>query len=127
MSVRTTLTDPVAEKATAFLSATITDTDGVTPLANADTVLISLTLTLYDERTGTVINSCTDRSIKNTGGGTVSAAGAVSVRLDPLDMAILGGRSSEQHVALFTWTWGSPLATGRYEIAFTVTNLEKVT
>ena len=54
-------------------------------------------------------------------------AGVVTLRLDPLDMIIVSGRKSETHVALFAWTWGSPLKTGRHEVAFTVSNLAKVT
>jgi hypothetical protein len=127
MSARTTITDPKPEKATAVLSGMITDVDGVTPLANADTILISMTMALYDEHTKAIINSCTARDVKNANGGVVASTGAFSVRLDPADMAILGGRPSEDHVALYTWTWGSPLKTGRHEVAFTVTNLEKVT
>jgi hypothetical protein len=126
MSVRTTLTDPVAEKATAFLSATITDVDGVTPLASADSVLTTLTMTLYLGRVGIVINSRSAQSIRNENGGTVDSAGALTIRLDPLDMIIVSGKQSETHIALIEWTWGSPLKSGKHEIAFTVTNLLKV-
>jgi hypothetical protein len=34
---------------------------------------------------------------------------------------------NEKHVALLEWTWGSPTKTGRHEVVFWVTNLEKVT
>lgn len=127
MSTRTTLATTYAEKATLYLTATITDTDGVTALADADTILTTLTLTLYELRSGTVINSCTARNILNLNGGTVSSAGALEIRLDAADMACLGTASSEVHVALLEWTWGSPVKAGKHEIAFTVTNLLKVT
>jgi len=123
---RTKLPDVYPEGATAYLSATITDTDGVTPLANADTVLTTLTLTLFEDVSCTVINSCTARNILNANGGSVSAAGALVVRLDPADMARSTGRSA-LHVALITWTWGTPLKTGRHEIAFVVADLALVT
>lgn len=123
MTTRTTLSGAYAEKATLPLTATITDTDGVTPLASANSVLLTLTLTLYEARSGTVINSCTARDILNANGGTVSSAGALSIRLDAADMACLRTTESELHVALIEWTWGSPLKTGRHEIAFVVKNL----
>ena len=48
MSVRTTIAEPIPESSTTYISLTLTDIDGVTPLANADSILISLTLTLYN-------------------------------------------------------------------------------
>jgi hypothetical protein len=127
MSTRTTITDPKPEKATSVLAFTITDTDGVTPLASADSVLTTLAMTLYLDRFGTIINSRTAQSVLNLNGGTVDSAGAGAVRLDPLDMIIVSGKQTECHIALIEWTWGSPLKSGKHEIAFYVTNLLKVT
>jgi hypothetical protein len=127
MSVRTTIASPMPEKTTGMLSATIADVDGVTPLASADTVLTTLTLTLYLDRVGTVINSRSAQDILNAHGGAVDSAGALTIRLDPLDMIIVSGKQTELHIALIEWTWGSPLKSGKHEIAFTVTNLLKVT
>lgn len=127
MATRTTLTEPVPEKSTQYPSFTITDIDGTTPLANADTILTTLTVDLYEERSGTVINSRTAQSVLAVNGGSVTSGGVVTLRLDPLDMIIVSGRKSETHVALFSWTWGAPLKTGRHEIAFVVANLLKVT
>ena len=125
MSVRTTIAEPIPESSTAYISLTLTDIDGVTPLANADAILISLTVTLYNERTGSVVNSRTAQSILGTNGGTVTAGGVVTLRLDPADTASVG-TGTNQRVALVTWTWGAPLKTGRHEVAFTVTNLAQV-
>ena len=126
MSARTTLTDTYAEQATLTLSATITDADGVTPLASADAALASLTLTLYEERSGTAINGCTARNILNANGGTVSSAGALTIRLDADDMACVRASDSERHIALLEWSWGATVKHGKHEIAFTVANLAKV-
>jgi hypothetical protein len=122
---RTTLTTTYPEQATAVLTATLTDADGKTALLNADSVLTSLTLTLYVERGGAVINSRSAQSILNVNGGTVNSAALLTLRLDPADMTVSGG-FAEVHIALLAWTWGSPLKTGRHEIAFTVGNLAKV-
>jgi hypothetical protein len=125
MSVRTTIAEPIPESSTAYLSLTLTDTDGVTPLANADSILISLTVTLFDEQMGTIVNSRTSQSIKNVNGGTVDSVGAVTLRLDPADTA-QAGRHNAWRVASLVWTWGSPLKTGRHEVCFLVTNLTTV-
>lgn len=125
MSVRTIITTPIPEAATRYIGFTITDVDGVTPLANADSILLSLAVTLYNEPSRAVINSRTAQSVLNTNGGTVDAAGKVTLRLDPADTAILGSKS-EARVASFVWTWGNPLKTGRHEVAFTVADLALV-
>lgn len=134
--IRTTLTDPCAEKKTALLFATITGLGGVVALPQADEVLTSLTLTLFLDRVGTIINSRDRQSVLNVNGGAVYGSlqtdpetGVIynlRLRLDPLDMIIVSGRSGEQHVAFIEWAWGSPLNEGGHEIAFTVTNLLKV-
>ena len=124
MPVRTTIAEPIPESSTAYISLTLTDTDGVTALANADSVLISLTVSLFDERSGAALTR-TAQSILATNGGTVTSAGVVTLRLDPADTAV-AGKSSAWRVALFTWTWGSPLKTGRHEVCFLVTNLATV-
>lgn len=124
---RTTLAGTYAEKATAYLSATITDSDGVTPLANADATLATLTLTLYEAGTESVINSCTARSVLNTNGGAVTSAGGLSVRLDAADMACVTSGKYETHIALIEWSWGtSPVKHGKAEVAFVIENLSKV-
>jgi hypothetical protein len=125
MSVRTTIATPIPEGATRYLSFTVTDVDEVTPLANADSILLSLLVTVFNEPSRAVINSRTAQSILNTNGGTVSSAGVVTLRLDPADTAILGSKS-EARVASLVWTWGSPLKTGRHEVAFTVADLALV-
>ena len=127
MSTRTTLTDAKAEKATAWLSATITDDDGVTPLADADEELDTLTMLLYESRAGTLINMTSARDVLNANGATVSSDGALLVRLDPADMVMLSTSSQEVHIALFEWMWGNPAKYGKHEVAFPVKNLVKVT
>lgn len=130
-SARTILDGLWAEKATMTLGSptpmTITGADGVTPLANADTVLTALTLTLYEQRSRAVINGRSATSIFNVNGGTVTSGGAFTLRLDPADMACVLAGSAEVHVALIEWTWGTPMQGGKHEIIFTVANLEKVT
>lgn len=123
---RETLTDIYAEGKTAPLTATITKTDGVTPvpLANLDAV----TLTLFVESTGAIINSRTASNIMNAGGGTVHAtSGLLTLILSPADMVtMLADKLFETHIAFIEWTYDTTEKGGQ-EIAFRVRNFAKGT
>lgn len=122
---RETLTKIFAEAKTAELTATITKKDGVTPVQLGD--LNTVTLTLFVEKGGAIINARDSVSIKNANGGTVHAtSGLLTLLLDSLDMAvILTAQRFELHVALIEWTYDITQAGGQ-EIAFTVQNFAKV-
>jgi hypothetical protein len=115
----------VNEKVTAKYSAIIQDEDE-TALSSSD--LQTLTLTLYDKSTGTIINSRNDQDVLNTNGVSVDANGNVVWLMDPDDNAIVTSTSKvEKHVALFKWTWDSGNKEGKHEIVIQVKNLTKVT
>lgn len=125
-SPRLLVPDEFAEKKTAKITATLNDEDG-NPLALAS--INTLTLTLYDEITGTVINGRTGSNILNTGGGTLAAtSGAFTLTLSPNDMAINDtDRDDEIHVALVEWTYNASADAGGKEIRHRILNLLKVT
>lgn len=121
---RETLTKVYAEGQTGELTATITKKDGVTPVPLAN--LNAVTLTLFEEKTGVVINSRDAVDIKNANGGTVhGTSGLLTLVLSSDDMAVLGTALFETHVAFIAWTYDST-NTGGQEIAFLVRNLAKV-
>ena len=119
------LTKIFAEAKTAELTATITKKDGVTPVPLAS--LVEVTLTLFVEKDGAIINSRDSDDIKNANGGTVHAtSGLLTLLLSPLDMAVLlTGQRFETHVALIEWKYDT-VEEGGQEIAFTVQNFAKV-
>lgn len=123
---RTRIPGEFAERATVELTAVLKDAAlAVIPVS----VLNSCTLRLYDEKSGTIINSRDGVSVLNTNGGTITEQGALTMRLDDADMVIVDGtKPSEMHIALFEWTWtqASVQRTGKAEIAFVVKNLDKV-
>jgi hypothetical protein len=121
MATRTTLTTEFAERATARLTCTLTEEDGVTGFQPT-----TLVLTLYDDRTGAIINSREALNVLNANIGTVSSEGAVALLFTPADMAVVGGVPYETHVALLEWTWSGGTKAGRHEIVFVVRNLAKV-
>lgn len=125
MAVRDTITEPMAEGASAQITATITREDGVTGFLPE-----TLTLTLFVLEDGAIVNSVTAVDILNTGRGTVSAGGALVCLLTPADMVIVSprsGKGTEKHVAFFEWTWSTGTRKGKHEVLFTVADFAKVT
>jgi len=118
-------TDKFDERTTGQVSATVVNEAG-TALPAAS--LATLTLTLYDRTSGTIINSRDNQNVLNTNGVTVDSAGVFLWTLTPLDTIIVDAtKSLETHVGLFTWTYDSGTKTGRHEIVHVVRNLTKVT
>jgi len=108
------------------ITGSFLDMDDVAiPLASIDTV----TLTLYDEETGDVINSRDDQDIKNANQGVITAGGDLTLRLGPLDNALQNSTfdelAVESHIARFSWTWsdGVETRTGKEEYRFRVQKL----
>lgn len=120
MSVITRLTTAIAEESSAKISGTLDDLDGTGFKPE------TLTLTLYDQATGEVINSRDAQSILDANGGTVSSAGAFELTLSPDDNVIVGSGRRETHVALIAWTWDSGAKEGRAEVHITIENLANV-
>lgn len=87
--------------------------------------LLTLTLTLYDAASGSVINSRSAQDVLGVNGGTVEAS-AVRIRLQPLDNPIVSATLAvggvEWHVARLTYTWndGVTTRTGIEEVRFGV-------
>jgi len=117
-------TDIFDERTTEQVSATVVNEAG-TALPAAS--LTTLTLTLYDRTSGTIINSRDNQNVLNVNGVTVDSAGVFLWTLTPLDTIIVDAtKSLETHVGLFTWTYDSGNKTGRHEIVHVVRNLTKV-
>lgn len=114
----------VKEKSTALYQATLKDHAGD---AIAGSVLTTMTLTLYDEATGDIINSKNGTNVKNANGVTISEAGALAWIMESDDNSIVTSTSVvEHHVALFQWTWSSGKK-GKHEVDIFVENLTKIT
>jgi hypothetical protein len=111
------------EDASALLTGTLTDEAGAAvPAAQ----LTTLTLTLYDKVTGSIINGRNAQNVLNANGVTVSAAGALAWTMDPLDNPIVtAGSSKERHVALFKWTYGAGKK-GNAEVHVDVTDVPRL-
>lgn len=113
----------LAELKTAKLTAKLQDENGVgLPVSQ----ITALTLTLYDQKTGMVVNGRDKQSILGVNGGSVDGSGNLALELVPADMALVdGGASSEVHVSLIEWTYTGGKK-GVHEVVFRVDNLAKV-
>ena len=118
MSTEIILPGTYPANASAIVTGRLVDLDGVTPVAGS--ALSTLAYTLYEARTGAVINGRRATSILNENGGVIDEDGNLQLRLDAADMARVGTADSETHVALVEGTWASPARTLRAWILFTV-------
>lgn len=114
----------VLERTSVWVSGVFTDADGdFIPVSSLSTV----TLTLYDEGTKTILNSRNAQNVLNNNGVSINSDGVMVWIMVPDDNAILNASAvSERHVALFEWTWGTPARYGKMEIGLQVINLNKV-
>ena len=123
---RQTITTPVVcEKTTCQLTLQMTDQAGVNlTLAQVTT----LTLTLYDKRSGAIINSRTASNILNANGGTVSSSALLTLVLAVADnVKLTQGVAREEHVALIEYTWAAGAKAGKKEVTYSVVDQAKVT
>lgn len=121
MAIRTVLAEEIAEGTTPVLTATFKDEDG-----NVVTTLTAATLTLYAERSKTIING-RDRTDILAGGLNIVSAGVVTWPMAAADTATVDSAyASEVHVALFEWSWSGGDKVGKHEIAMRVKNFALV-
>jgi len=117
----------VKESTTAVYGATLQDNDG-NAVSAAD--LDSLTLTLWDKVSETIINSRNAQNVLNTNNVTVSDDGVLAWTMQPDDNVIVDTNhldgQKEEHRALFQWTWDTNKY-GKYEVVIDVQQLTKVT
>lgn len=70
--------------------------------------LVTLTATLYDQRTGRTINSRSAQSVKDANGGTVAVNGTLTLILLAADNPIVGDTvpgGVERHILRLAWTY----------------------
>lgn len=117
------LTADVLEGTSGTFTATLVDETGAT-VSSAD--LTTATLTLFDEATGTIINSRDGQDVLNAHDVTISTAGALSWAFTADDTLIINdARAEEVHRALWTFTWPTS-KTCRAELLVRVQNLQRV-
>jgi hypothetical protein len=96
------------------------------PLASLD----SLTLTLYDVGTDTIINSRDAMDILNTHNGTfASETGIGTMSFTPLDTVIVGtvaDGDTEEHIALFEAIWNDGDSRRNWQVRMNVTAVHRV-
>lgn len=106
----------IREETTATYEADIVD-ESPTPAPVPAAALVSLTLTLYERKTGTIINGRDAQNVLNANDVTVDAQGHLTWRMAAADnQHIAGNGTVEVHVALFEYSYGSPVKKGNHEL-----------
>lgn len=111
------------EGSTATLAAILKSDTGA--ILGADD-LSSLTVTLYDERSGAVINGCSDRNILGQNGGEFDG-NEFKLTLSSDDLTIPGPHrvQNQNFVLFFKWTYNGGAKAGKQEIVLSVKNFLK--
>ena len=111
-------------ESTHLFKGTITD-ETSTPIPGSS--LTTLTLTLYDRRTGQILAGRDDQNILNANGVTVDAQGKLQWTMSAADSPhVAGDGSVETHVALFRWTFASGTKAGHSEVYFQVRDVPRL-
>lgn len=114
----------VNERTTALYTVTLKD-ESLTVIPASD--LSALTITLYDQATGTILNSRNKQSCLNANNVTVDSSGLLTWQIQPADNAIItDSNPTEVHVALFEVKWHSDEFSANHEVEITVINLAQV-
>jgi len=82
--------------------------------AIAKAAILSVTFTLYDEATAAVINGRDGQDILDANGGSITAAGVLTLKLQPADNCVVGSIAAgrlEPHIGRVKWTWTDGLLT----------------
>lgn len=90
------------------------------------TALTTLTLTLYDKATGTIINSRNAQDVNGTNGVALTATGGLTWTIAYADTAMVGTKEIERHVGVFVGTWSSGTKKFVHEVEMDVVNVTKV-
>lgn len=114
----------VTERTSARYTGTLKDETGATVAGSA---LTTATLTLFDTKTGTILNTRNAQNVLNANDVTISEAGALVWLMAPADNSIVTDTlPAEGHRAVFSFTWGA----GKrlvHEVQISVRNIQMVT
>lgn len=90
------------------------------------TALTTLTLTLYEKRSKTILNSRNAQNVLNANGVAVTAVGALTWTIAKEDTAMVGTAQLERHVAVFQGTWNTGAKKFVHVVEFDVINVHGV-
>lgn len=115
----------VQERQSGQVSFTLKDETGA---AVASAAMSTMTLTLYNTRTGTILNSREAQNVLNANNVTMHAtSGLVTWTMQPADNAIeQPGRDFEVHIGLFRMTWASGAKEFAHRVKLNVYNIGKM-
>jgi hypothetical protein len=122
----TTQLGRVRERSTGVYTAVLKDEAGVViPAAS----LASLTLSLYDVASATILNERDDQDALNTNNVTVDGSGNLAWSVQPADHAVVSTRANaiERHRAVFRYSWSGGAKQDWHAVEFLVEAEREVT
>lgn len=125
MAIFKAFNEKIAEESSGQLKFTLTDETGLAGTMSAG-ALTTMTLTLYLAEVLTIINGRNKQNVLNANDVVIDGSGVVTWTIKPADQAIIGSAPTENHLALFEWSWDSGAKKGKYLFSFTITNFDLV-
>jgi hypothetical protein len=113
--------EPIAERTVWQYRATLVREDR-TPVQPAELSTLTLQVYVLDDAQ-TVIQTKT--SILNTGRGSITTAGVLTINFLSTDSALASTSEEETHLALIEAEWDGGAKTFAHEVQWTVTNVAK--
>ena len=113
----------INESTTGRYTATMYDETGT---VIDGTAMSALTLTLYDKRSGTVVNSRINQDVFGVNGVAVTNVGGLTWTIAKEDTAMVGTGQIERHVGVFIGTWAAGVKRFVHEIEMDVINIKRV-
>jgi hypothetical protein len=116
---------PVNERtSTKYTSDPLTDENGDVV---AGSTLSAATLTFYDLKTGTIINSRNAQNVNQANGVTIADTGVVTWLMPPADNPIINDKATQEtHVAVFDFRWDAGASRAVHEFRVLVNNIGKL-
>lgn len=116
--IRIMLDEDIAELSTPIVTFQIVNEEGIGMLPE------TLSLTLFDRETKTIINERSEQDVLNTNGITIDENGNVEWVMMANDNPIIDDtKNVETHVMQFNWSWSNSMKNESAEIWINVINL----
>lgn len=115
-------TEETPEGTTLLIHATIQD-HAIPPVTLAAIDLTSLTVTMYEKGSRSIIGDWTDKDVLGVNGGTFDVSGEFTLRLAPEDTEpLFPARKREEWIVMFRWSYNAGQDVGHQEVSFPLAN-----
>jgi hypothetical protein len=115
-------TEETPEGTTVLIHGTIQD-HGTPPVSLAASDLTTLTVTIYEKGSRSIIGDWNDKDVLSTGGGSFDVNNVFTLRLAPEDTEpLFPARKREEWIIMFRWSYNAGQDVGHQEVSFPLAN-----